>query len=43
MISESVESPQQVARLVELTESHCIVYQALRAAPAIDVSHRIMS
>ena len=43
MIPEPVECPQQVARLLELTGSHCIMDQTLWAPPAIEVSHRIMS
>ncbi len=34
-------TPDQVAKLVSLTERYCVVYQTLRAAPAFEVAHRI--
>jgi uncharacterized OsmC-like protein len=32
-------APDQVARLVELTERYCVVYQTLKRPPAITVTH----
>ncbi len=30
--------PEQIAKLIELTERYCVVYQTLRGAPPIEVS-----
>ena len=36
------DAPQEkVAKLVQLTERYCVVYQTLRAAPAIAVTHAV--
>jgi uncharacterized OsmC-like protein len=30
-----------VQRLVEMTERYCVIYQSLRTAPRLSVTHRI--
>jgi uncharacterized OsmC-like protein len=38
---ETDAPPEQVAKLVELTERYCVVYQTLRTANQLSVSHAI--
>lgn len=35
---ESDASPEQLAKLIELTERYCVVYQTLRNPPALDIT-----
>ncbi len=35
---ESSASPEQLARLLELTERYCVVYQTLLNSPAVDIA-----
>ena len=37
---DSDATPEQLETLIKLTERYCVVYQTLRAAPDIAVSHR---
>ena len=37
---DSDATPEQLATLIKLTERYCVVYQTLRAAPDIAISHR---
>jgi uncharacterized OsmC-like protein len=37
---ETGASAEQVAKLVELTERYCVVYQTLRRPPRVEVTHR---
>lgn len=39
---ETEASAEQLANLMKLTERYCVVYQTLRNAPPIAVSHRII-
>jgi uncharacterized OsmC-like protein len=34
-------SAEQLAKLIELTERYCVVYQTLRQSPTIEVSHSV--
>jgi uncharacterized OsmC-like protein len=36
---ETEASAEQVAKLVELTERYCVVYQTLRRPPRVEVTH----
>jgi len=36
---ESNAPAEQIAKLVELTERYCVVYQTLRRSPAMQISH----
>jgi uncharacterized OsmC-like protein len=36
-------SEEQLAKLIELTERYCVVYQTLRQSPTIEVSHSVSS
>jgi uncharacterized OsmC-like protein len=38
----TASSPEQVAKLVELTERYCVVYQTLAKAPPVAVTHRAL-
>ncbi len=38
---DSDATPEQLATLIKLTERYCVVYQTLRAAPDIAISHRV--
>ncbi|HWP85875.1 MAG TPA: OsmC family protein [Terriglobia bacterium] len=40
---ETEAPPEQVAKLVELTERYCVVYQTLRGPNQLSVSHRVQS
>ena len=40
---ETEATPQQLDKLVELTERYCVVYQTLRNSPNVDVSHGVSS
>jgi uncharacterized OsmC-like protein len=33
--------PEQLAKLLELTERYCVVYQTLVKSPPVDVRHRV--
>ena len=37
----SASPPEQVAKLLELTERYCVVYQTLAKSPPLTVTHRI--
>ena len=37
---ESTAPPEQLAKLVQLTERYCVIFQTLRTPPAITVSMR---
>jgi uncharacterized OsmC-like protein len=37
----SASPPEQVAKLLELTERYCVVYQTLARSPRLDVTHRV--
>ena len=39
---ETAASAEQLANLMKLTERYCVVYQTLRSAPPIAVSHRVV-
>jgi uncharacterized OsmC-like protein len=36
-------SEEQLATLMKLTERYCVVYQTLRSAPPVEVTHRVNS
>jgi uncharacterized OsmC-like protein len=38
---ESDAPPEQVAKLIDLTERYCVVYQTLRRSPAMAITHSI--
>jgi uncharacterized OsmC-like protein len=40
---ESDAAPEQVAKVLDLTERYCVVYQTLRGAPAIAITHSTIS
>jgi uncharacterized OsmC-like protein len=33
--------PEQVAKLLELTDRYCVVYQTLAKSPPVTITHRI--
>ena len=37
----SASPPEQVAKLLELTERYCVVYQTLAKSPSLTITHRI--
>lgn len=37
----SASPPEQVAKLLELTERYCVVYQTLVRSPRLNVTHRV--
>ena len=39
---DTAATPEQVAKLLELTERYCVVYQTLRSSPALR-THRLVS
>ena len=39
---ETTASDEQLANLMKLTERYCVVYQTLRSAPPVAVSHRVV-
>lgn len=38
---DSDAAPEQIAKLLELTERYCVVYQTLRTAPPILITHKV--
>lgn len=36
-------TPEQIAKLLQLTERYCVVYQTLLHPPQIEVSHRVVT
>ena len=38
---ETEATPQQLAKLLELAERYCVVYQTLRNSPNVQVSHNV--
>jgi len=38
---EGAASPEQVARVLELTERYCVVYQTLRNSPSLAITHTV--
>ena len=40
---ETNASPEQLASLLRLTERYCVVYQTLRSAPEISISHQVVT
>lgn len=40
---ETEATPQQLAKLIELTERYCVVYQTVRNPPNVDISHGVSS
>lgn len=40
---ETDASPEQLASLLRLTERYCVVYQTLRSAPEISISHQVVT
>ena len=39
---DSDATPEQLETLIKLTERYCVVYQTLRAAPDVAISHRVV-
>jgi len=37
----SVSPPEQMAKLLELTERYCVVYQTLAKSPPLTITHRV--
>jgi uncharacterized OsmC-like protein len=37
----SASPPEQMARLIELTERYCVVYQTLAKSPPLKITHRV--
>jgi uncharacterized OsmC-like protein len=37
----SASPPEQVAKLLELTERYCVVYQTLAKSPSLTITHRL--
>jgi uncharacterized OsmC-like protein len=37
----SASTPEQVAKLLELTERYCVVYQTLVKSPPVTITHRV--
>ena len=38
---DTAATPEQVAKLLELTERYCVVYQTLRSSPALRTHRRV--
>jgi uncharacterized OsmC-like protein len=38
---ETDASPEQLAKLIHLTERYCVVYQTLHQSPVIEISHSV--
>jgi uncharacterized OsmC-like protein len=36
-------TPEQLTKLISLTERYCVVYQTLRSAPPIEIAHHVVS